>query len=57
MLYGRRIQWQTATPDTDTDRARTLLAGAQVDGDLRQLGLTMEEAFVHFVSRSEADHA
>ena len=57
MLYGRRIQWQTATPDTDTDRARTLLAGAQVEGDLRQLGLTMEEAFVHFVSRSEADHA
>ena len=56
MLYGRRIQWQTATPEADADRARALLAQAQVGGELRRQGLTMEEAFVHFVSRSEAGH-
>ncbi|WP_372715404.1 ATP-binding cassette domain-containing protein [Immundisolibacter sp.] len=57
MLYGRRIQWQTARPDTDHTQAVTLMREAGIDGQPRQLGLSMEEAFVHFVSRDEADRA
>ena len=56
MLYGRRIQWQTATADADAARAQALLSEAQLDGHLRRLGLSMEEAFVHFVSRAGANH-
>ena len=57
MLYGRRIQWQTARPDTDHAQAVALMREAGIDCQPRQLGLSMEEAFVHFVSRDEADRA
>jgi hypothetical protein len=56
MLYGRRIQWQTGQPDADRERATELLRQAGLDGQLRQMGLSMEEAFVHFVSRAAANH-
>jgi ABC-2 type transport system ATP-binding protein len=56
MLYGRRIQWQTGQPDADRKQAADLLRQAGLDGQLRQLGLSMEEAFVHFVSRAAANH-
>ncbi len=55
MLYGRRVQWQTASPDADAARAEALLGEAGLDGHLRRLGLSMEEAFVHFVSRAGAE--
>jgi ABC-2 type transport system ATP-binding protein len=55
MLYGRRIQWQTATADADAARAEALLGEAQLDGHLRRLALSMEDAFVHFVSRAGAN--
>ena len=57
MLYGRRIQWQTPTPDADAARAEALLGEAQLDGHPRRIGLSMEEAFVHFVSQAGANHA
>ena len=57
MLYGRRIQWQTARPDTDHAQAVALMREAGIDCQPRQLALSMDEAFVHFVSRDEADRA
>nr|ART36524.1 C386 [uncultured bacterium] len=56
MLYGRRIQWQTARPDADHAHAQTLLREAGIDGQLRQLSPSMEEAFVHFVSQAGQHH-
>jgi ABC-type multidrug transport system ATPase subunit len=56
MLYGRRIQWQSAAPDADTLQAASLLREAGLDGQPRQLGLSMEEAFVHFVSQAGQNH-
>jgi len=54
MLYGRRIQWQSTTPEADLDRARQLLGEAGIEAEFGQEPLTMEETFVSFL---EADRA
>jgi len=48
-LYGRRIQWQSAQPDQDMQKARSLLAGCGITAEIVQLGLTMEETFISFM--------
>lgn len=49
MLYGRRIQWQSADPEADLEQARRLLAAAGIEAQAWQQGLTMEETFVSFM--------
>ena len=51
-LYGRRIQWQTKTLQQDQQKAEALLKQAGVHGRLAEVRLSMEEAFVYFVSTS-----
>lgn len=57
MLYGRRIQWQSPQPENDSEAARAMLAEASIDASVSRQGLTMEEAFVHFVEQAEFGHA
>jgi ABC-type multidrug transport system ATPase subunit len=54
MLYGRRIQWQSAEAEADLARARQLLEGAGIEAAFAQQAPTMEEAFVCFMERNHA---
>jgi ABC-2 type transport system ATP-binding protein len=57
MLYGRRIQWQSRTTESDIASAKALLRKAGVEASVGVQPLTMEEAFIHFVAQAEAGHA
>ncbi len=57
MLYGRRIQWQSRAAEADVAAAGTLLRSAGIEATVSAQPLTMEEAFIHFIARAEADHA
>ncbi len=57
MLYGRRIQWQSHDADTDVATAETLLRSAGIEGTVSAQPLTMEEAFIYFISQAETRHA
>lgn len=52
MLYGRRIQWQSPEPEPDIEITRAMLAEAGIEARVSRQGLTMEEAFVHFVEQA-----
>ncbi len=54
MLYGRRIQWQSAESEADMERARQLLAAGGIEAKVGRQGLTMEEAFVSFMGNNHA---
>jgi ABC-2 type transport system ATP-binding protein len=57
MLYGRRIHWQSRSADADAAAAEALLRGADIEARVRVQPLTMEEAFIYFIARAEAEHA
>jgi ABC-2 type transport system ATP-binding protein len=57
MLYGRRIQWQSRMADTDVNTAQSLLRNAGVEATVGVQPTTMEETFMYFIARSEANHA
>lgn len=52
MLYGRRIQWQSLTPDDDLQRAEQLLSQHQLSGTVTVQTLSIEETFVHFIQQA-----
>ena len=54
MLYGRRIQWQSARPDQDTAQATQLLEAAGISAEITQQALTMEETFVSYMEKAGA---
>lgn len=56
MLYGRRIQWQSARPQEELARAEALLHAARVPAQLRRQRLAMEETFVSFIAQAEEHH-
>jgi len=54
MLYGRRIQWQSAQPSEDAAQATQLLEAAGISAEITQQALTMEETFVSFMEEAGA---
>jgi ABC-2 type transport system ATP-binding protein len=57
MLYGRRVQWQSRAAETDVATAQALLSASGVEAAVSVQPLTMEEAFIYFIARAEANHA
>jgi ABC-2 type transport system ATP-binding protein len=57
MLYGRRIQWQSRDADADVATAGTLLRTAGIEATVNAQPLSMEEVFIYFIARAEANHA
>lgn len=50
MLRGRRVQWQSAHPDRDIEKARELLADIAPQAEIESQPLSMEETFVSFLA-------
>lgn len=56
MLHGRRIQWQSQTPDADMNKATELLRELAPDAQISQQPLSMEETFVSFLKLEGTDN-
>jgi len=46
MLYGRRVRWQSLTPDADTRAATEALGAATIPSHVGVAPLSMEDTFV-----------
>jgi ABC-2 type transport system ATP-binding protein len=55
MLYGRRIQWQSKTPDADQGRTNRLLADCGIKAQIGTVPVTMEDAFAAYLREGGTD--
>jgi ABC-type multidrug transport system ATPase subunit len=56
LLYGRRVRWQSPTPEPDAEEATRMLAAARIEARVGRESLSMEDIFVSVIRAAGLDH-
>jgi hypothetical protein len=56
LLYGRRIRWQSPTPEPDAEEAMRMMAAAGIAARVGREPLSMEDIFVSVIRQAGLEH-